>query len=393
MDIRFLLISSATLLSACTTILGGPQRGDCLTGPITISGEFEGGRLSGCQQTGPSEFTLFIDPENTPINNSAWYAYEIKGAEQTPLTLTLQYDYGSHRYPPKIKYPNSDWTEASVTVDLSDDRKCARFEFTPEQDSVILSAQPILSTDAQYAWMQSIALKPFVSQSQIGQSLEGRPIYKLEEKDEETAPSQPYVFIAGRQHPPETTGALALMDFVEVVWGDTELASDFRERYNLIVIPMINPDGVYHGHWRHNLNGLDLNRDWDEFSQPETHAVKSELDRFDGEDALTLFLDFHSTRSNKLYTQMDDEPTDPPFFTRKWVEAARVKMPEGLDKYTREPSPARNSGTSKNYMYATYGVPAITYEVGDKTSREDIKTAARIFAEEMMTLLLEDDAP
>ena len=44
-------------------------------------------------------------------------------------------------------------------------------------------------------------------------------------------------------------------------------------------------------------------------------------------------------------------------------------------------------------MYATYGVPAITYEVGDNTSREDIKTAARIFAEEMMTILLEGDAP
>ena len=387
------MIGCTGLLSACATTLDGSQRGDCLTGPITISDEFEGGRLSGCQQTGTSEFTLFIEPENTPINNSAWYAFQIEGAEDTPLTLTLQYVYGSHRYPPKIKHPNSDWTAAMVSVDLLDDRKRARFEITPEQDRVMLAAQPILSTAAQYAWMDSVALKPFVNQSQIGQSIKGRPIYKLEEDDEDAASSQPYVFIVGRQHPPETTGALALMDFVEVVWGDTELATDFRERYNLVVIPMINPDGVYHGHWRHNLSGLDLNRDWDEFSQPETQAVKSELDRFAGEDALTLFLDFHSTRSNKLYTQMDEEPTDPPLFTRKWDEAVRARLPESLAEYTREPSPARNSGTSKNYMYATYGIPAITYEVGDNTSREDIKTAARIFAEEMMTILLEGDAP
>ena len=31
----------------------------------------------------------------------------------------------------------------------------------------------------------------------------------------------------------------------------------------------MNPDGVDLGHWRHNANGVDLNRDWSYYNQPE----------------------------------------------------------------------------------------------------------------------------
>jgi murein tripeptide amidase MpaA len=32
--------------------------------------------------------------------------------------------------------------------------------------------------------------------------------------------------------------------------------------YTVVVIPMVNPDGVIHGNSRCNLAGLDLNRQW-----------------------------------------------------------------------------------------------------------------------------------
>ena len=43
----------------------------------------------------------------------------------------------------------------------------------------------------------------------------------------------------------------------------------------------------------------------------------------------------------------------------------------------------------KNYMYKRQGIPSMTYEVGDETSRADASAAARVFAEEFMRLLLE----
>lgn len=40
-------------------------------------------------------------------------------------------------------------------------------------------------------------------------------------------------------------------------------------------------------------------------------------------------------------------------------------------------------------MYKRYGVPSLTYEVGDETPRAAAAAAAIIFAEEFMTLLPE----
>jgi hypothetical protein len=40
-------------------------------------------------------------------------------------------------------------------------------------------------------------------------------------------------------------------------------------------------------------------------------------------------------------------------------------------------------------MYRRYGVPSGTYEVGDETDRDAARAAAVIFAEELMTLMLE----
>ena len=40
-----------------------------------------------------------------------------------------------------------------------------------------------------------------------------------------------------------------------------------------MVFPLMNPDGVDLGHWRHNAGGIDLNRDWALYRQPETRLV------------------------------------------------------------------------------------------------------------------------
>ena len=50
--------------------------------------------------------------------------------------------------------------------------------------------------------------------------------------------------------------------------GDTELAREFRQRFRVIAIPVLNPDGITGGNWRMNLGGVDLNRDWGKFDEP-----------------------------------------------------------------------------------------------------------------------------
>ena len=87
-----------------------------------------------------------------------------------------------------------------------------------------------------------------------------------------------FIVIVGRQHPPEVTGSLNLFPFLATVLGDSSLARQFRARYQLIIYPFLNPDGVALGHWRHNTGGVDLNRDWGPFTQPETRLVRDHVD-------------------------------------------------------------------------------------------------------------------
>ena len=45
-------------------------------------------------------------------------------------------------------------------------------------------------------------------------------------------------------------------------------------------------------------------------------------------------------------------------------------------------------GTSRSWVYRTLGIPAITYEFGDRAPRSQIERISRGSAEEMMQLML-----
>ena len=142
---------------------------------------------------------------------------------------------------------------------------------------------------------------------------------------------------------------------------------------------------VADGHWRLNANGIDLNRDWGPFTQPETQAV---MDWVNQQEAaghkLVLMLDFHSTWEDLFYTPSIQ---DPPGYATNWLNAVRERLPDFPFRHV--PSKDYEQPNSKNYFFTSRGIPAITYEVGDDTDREAIRIAAVMFAEEMMRLMLE----
>ncbi|MGB1449551.1 MAG: hypothetical protein ACPG8F_06895 [Flavobacteriaceae bacterium] len=44
---------------------------------VSFSNQFDAARLNGVRQKNDSTYRLWITPENSPINNSAYYAFEI----------------------------------------------------------------------------------------------------------------------------------------------------------------------------------------------------------------------------------------------------------------------------------------------------------------------------
>ena len=394
---KTLFILGVSLLASCATTQGTPTpiaqniNALCQNELATISNDFPTARANHCQIKSPNSLTITIDPENKPINSSAWYAFKITPNRAGTLRVNLKYSHSKHRYPPKMSFDGVKWGVFDPTkIDKISDSEI-RLRIPLKGKSVYIAAQEIFSVGAHNTWAETIERKPFVSKLVIGKSVEGRSLYKLEARTEPNI-KKPYVVFVGRQHPPEVTGALALMPFVETVLGDSNLAQEFRGKYDIIIVPNMNPDGVTHGNWRHNMNGVDLNRDWGPFKQPETQAIEKEFRRFKtGDDQIVLFLDFHSTWRNLLYTQTDAEATNPAFFTRDWLKAVDARLDDKVYKFTREANKNSGKPVSKNYMYMTYGIPAITYEVGDNTDRKSITIAAEIFAQEMMKTLLKQE--
>lgn len=356
-----------------------------------LDADFEGARMSSCEAT-KKGFKIRIDPENKPINPSPWYAFRVTPKRPGDLKISMQYSDATHRYRPKRSGDGINWrlvAEKKVRQRRKGKRVTLRLKM--EEEPFLIAGQELLLPAAYEKWTSDISARRGLDTDTIGKSVEGRALTALKSNPQSSLVKKEYVLFVGRQHPPELTGAFAMLPFLEVVFGDTPLATRFRDRFHIIAVPLMNPDGVVNGHWRHNMNGVDLNRDWGPFTQPETQAIEKILDRIaEGENSeLRLMMDFHSTKRNVFYTQFKNVETIPPQFTSDWIAGGRARLPDfNFDRAERETS---ELATSKNYVNRRFGAPAITYELGDQTDRRMIRKSAVIFAEEMMETLLESD--
>lgn len=353
---------------------------------VTFDTRFQRARLNECEMTADGQFTLWTRPENKPINHSPWFAFKVSAARTRQITVHLRCAEGSIRYRPKISTDARRWVALPAEAFQLSQRPDANqglltLEIGPEP--LYVAAQEFVSRDELEEWGRTLEQLPFVTRAEIGRSILGTPLFKLEIGEDSPHPA--YVVIIGRQHPPEVTGSLALMRFIEEIVGDSDLARSFRREFKILLVPLLNPDGVDLGHWRHNLGGVDLNRDWGKFAQPETRAVRDQVLAVKDKGRIMLHLDFHSTHNDVFYTQTDS-PMTPDRFTKPWLDGITRRFPAYQVK--RSPSEPTRLTTSTSWAYKTLGIPAITYELGDNTDRALLQQISTGAAQEMMQLLL-----
>ena len=383
------LISWFLVLTAALTGCATPRpvsQDYCQSGAILLDAHFDGGQLGSCVVAGDGVFDLTLFPEDAPpINTSPWYAYRVSGRQGDDVTIRMQFEDGYARYWPKISLDGENWAAArEEQVTKSGDGESMELSLELGQARLWVAGQEVLAQEFYRHWINELESHPGVDTSLVGKSVEGRPIYLAE------TPDRPdFILMIGRQHPPEVTGAIAMQSFIDTTLADTDLARKFRNRFKLAIVPLLNPDGVAAGHWRHNVNGVDVNRDWGPFTQPESRSVIKWVERQETSGKnLRLMLDFHSTFEDLFYTQpVSDDPVD---FASLWLGASAARLPDFPFKH--QANPVSEQANSKNYFYKSRGIPAITYESGDETSREQLEKSAVIFAEEMMRVML-DSAP
>lgn len=368
---------------------------------VTITSNFEGGRLNEVSSNGKGSFTAVVAPEVRPMSNDqSWYAFKISSQSPGRVTVALTYTDGkSHLFAPRISRDRRTWEllpETSISK-ASDGRGVVlRLDVGPEP--LWVSAQELFTESDFNEWIDGLAKKPFITTAQIGESTKGRPIRKMEITE---APADaPLVVVLGRQHPPEVTGTLGLKSFVETIAGDSALAQSFRKQYRVLVMPLANPDGVNAGHWRFNVNGVDINRDWGSFEQKEDVVLRDEIlrARSAAKDQMPFFIDYHSTRKDVFYPRPevkskkpDSDLEEPDRFMRKWL--ARVKELTPGKTVPLEVSPAtRDKKLNATTWMRDLGAASVTHEFAHDTDREVIRKAGEADAVALMELLPQETA-
>lgn len=357
-----------------------PVETACSTGSGRISFDFEAASMSRCVIHGEREFTVLLTPEHLPpINPSPWYAFRYNAKPGTDLKVHLRYLGGEHRYAPL-------WSDGKVTrplpIEAGPDGNGATIVLPSGKGFV--SAQELIDT-AHYRralarWSRGSLAERFT----IGRSHDGR---KIEAVRLGRGDAPRLVVLLGRQHPPEVTGAIAMEAFVDRISEMVAANHPFAVRYQFLIVPLLNPDGVARGNWRANLGGTDLNRDWGTFSQPESRAVKDWLDALPGGVSPVAMFDFHSTSRNLFYVQGEEASERELAFLESWLGGKEDAFPDY--RFTIERRNANpGSGTTKNWFHQTYGIPAYTYEVGDNADRAGTRKAAEALASSLPAALM-----
>ncbi|MFP4090529.1 MAG: M14 family metallopeptidase [Cyclobacteriaceae bacterium] len=365
---------------------------------VSLSNQFEGARLNGVLQ---HEDTLiaWITPENTPINPSPWYAFKIWSAQPREIYVKLTYQDARHRYYPKLSQDGRHWTaldsaryeefnkgEADFGVGSLPEYVRLRLPVGP--DTLWVAGQELQTSTQVYAWMDSLATRPFITTEIFGKTRLGRPMLALTLGEAKL--KDKVIVVISRQHPPEVTGYLAMKAFIETLAGNSQLARRFRKEYTVLAIPLMNPDGVDMGHWRHAAGGVDLNRDWAQQHHPEIRAVKNMLDKKLSEENGKLYfgIDFHSTWDDIFYTLDSTVITHAPGLVEKWLNGIEQTIP-GYEVNAK--ANISSDGVSKNFLYNTYRAESLVYEVGDNTPRPFVRQKGMVAAEQLMKLLLGKD--
>jgi hypothetical protein len=108
----------------------------------------------------------------------------------------------------------------------------------------------------------------------IGKTVLDDPIYRYQ-----IGTGRTKILLWSQMHGNESTTTKALFDFLNVLNSNSELAKKLLGTFTFCCIPMLNPDGAKL-YTRENANKVDLNRDSQDMSQPESRILRATFEKF-----------------------------------------------------------------------------------------------------------------
>ncbi len=226
----------------------------------------------------------------------------------------------------------------------------------------------------------------FYTFSYLGSSVENRSIYGIK-----LGHGNFKILAWSQMHGNESTTTRALIELLQ----DDNL-QELLSGISLYIIPVLNPDGLQA--WtRNNANNVDLNRDAQELSQPESLILKDAIDFFEPDLALnlhgqrTIFGVANSSMASQVSFLV------PAFNTQKDVNDNRVQamhLVTEIDKTLKLEMKAaigRYDDTFNPACWGDYcqsnGIPTILFEAGHNSNDYDRTEVKGLILSSLKTVL------
>ena len=214
----------------------------------------------------------------------------------------------------------------------------------------------------------------------IGYSVEDRPIYNLKFGH---VPIK--ILLWSQMHGNESTTTKALFDCFNLFETNNFIPNSILNACTLCVIPILNPDGAER-YTRINANEIDLNRDAQDLSQPESKILRDIYNSFQPDYCFNL----HGQRSifgvndsgisatlSFLSPSQDEECSLTP--NRKVAMAVIAEVNNLLQEEIPNSIGRYNDGFNLDCVgdtFQNFGVPTLLYEAGHYSNdynREDVR--------------------
>ena len=212
-------------------------------------------------------------------------------------------------------------------------------------------------------FLASLRANRLVQISSIGKTVQGRELEIIRVGN----PQAPFrVFLRARAHAWEPGGNWVVEGLVHRLLKNDAAARGFLKRYCVYILPMANKDGVAMGRTRFNLQGKDLNRDWDKPADPllapENYALEQWLEGMARRgQSPHLALELHNDGNGQLHISRPPVPELPRYLERmETLEELLRKHTWFTEGSTKESF--RNSGTLGEGWLERYHIDAAVHE-------------------------------
>jgi murein tripeptide amidase MpaA len=275
---------------------------------ISWSSDFGQGNARDVQQRkdGTISFTISPDPGG---DQYLWFFLKIAVDQSDSVDFVLMNAAKAHQTgnrwnitKPFISADGETWHRA---IDIKYGKDSGLLNILNEP--VFRFRSPIVSDTLWIAYFQPYTNKDlcsFITQldtyesvrvSSLGLSEEGRkiPLITVAKLDSSNTERET-IWIVGREHPGETPLSFVCEGIIEAILNHPagkRLCTIFDFR----VVPILNVDGVDHGHYYHNATGVNLARDWVDFKAVETRLLRNAIIEDIDNSQVSLLINLHSS--------------------------------------------------------------------------------------------------